>query len=359
MHTGIDTLGDTANWQQLFDLLPDDKACPYLAPGYYQAYQRVEDQSAHCFWAYKDENNFLFYPFLLKGINSLGYELDSEYVDISGAYGYNGPAGVVRDKEFLEKYNEELLVYLRHNKVVTEFIRYCPVTGNKGLHTYPQQIDVLDNVYVDLSCGLDQVWRDSFTYGVRKAVRRAENYGLRTSVKTGSKVTETDILSFVSIYTSTMRRNAADKYYFFSNEFFKELFQQLDEKVVLAVTWLDDMAISAEVILRSGQNAFGFLGGTLGDHYQYKANTFQRWEIIKFLAGSGIHKYSMGGGATRGDNIYDFKMSFARGCVNPFYIGTKVHLPNTYDDIITQWRIKDPLAAEENSAKIQGYRILQ
>jgi len=358
LRTGIDTLGDTATWQQLFDLIPGNNSCPYLAPGYHQAYQRVEEQSAHCFWAYKDENNFLFYPFLLKNINSLGYELDSEYFDVSGAYGYNGPAGVVRDKGFLQGYNKELLAYLLHNKVVTEFVRYCPVTGNRGLHTYTDQTDVLDNVFVDLSPGLETVWSESFSYGVRKAVKKAVQYGLRTVVKAGLQVIKSDIRIFLSIYNGTMKRNEADKFYFFNPDFVGELFQLMGESAVLAITWMNDTPISSEIVLRSGDNAFGFLGGTLSEYYRYKANTFQRWELIKFLAGAGLKRYSMGGGAARGDSIYDFKMSFAKGCVNPFFIGTKIHLPAIYEDILSQWRSRHPLAAEIYSSRIQGYRIL-
>ena len=71
----------------------------------------------------------------------------------------------------------------------------------------------------------------------------------------------------------------------------------------------------------------------------------------------GIRKYSMGGGASRGDSIYSFKMSFAQGCVNPFYIGTHIHLPEVYNQIKTQWLKNYPRAAELHSGQLQGYRI--
>jgi len=357
--SGIDTLKDHSNWQRLYDLLPESKQCPYFSPGYYQAYRQVEDHPARCFWAYKDESNFLFYPFLIKSINSLGYELPDEYYDVSGAYGYNGPAGVAEDKRFLAKYNQDLISYLQSKEVVTELTRYCPVTGNRALHNYPDQIDVLDNVFVDLSPGLDKVWSGSFSYGVRKAVKKGEQYGLRTAVKAGPQVTKSDIRSFLSIYNGTMKRNEADKFYFFRPEFFEELFPRMGEGALLTITWLNDTPISAEIVLTSGDNAYGFLGGTLSEYFEYKANTYQRWELIKYLAGSGIRSYSMGGGATRGDSIYDFKMSFAKGCVNPFFIGTKIHLPAVYEDILSQWRLKSPSAAKKYFSRLQGYRIMQ
>ena len=92
-------------------------------------------------------------------------------------------------------------------------------------------------------------------------------------------------------------------------------------------------------------------------NYEYKANTFQRWELLKYLHTLGVDKYSMGGGASRGDSIYSFKKSFAKECENPFYIGTQVHLPEVYSKIIAQWQERCPGAAERYSGRLQGYRL--
>lgn len=336
----------------------DKTDCPaFFSPQYYLSYQEVEQAELECFWWYQDEQNFLFYPYLKKSLNQLGYELSRQYWDISGAYGYNGPAGVVTDAGFQKNYNLALLQHLRESNVVTEFVRYCPLAGNRRWHDYTDQIDVLDNVYIDLSRGLDWVWEDSFEYRVRKTVRKGQSYGLHTTLQRGSEIQELDLDHFYSIYTSTMARNQADGYYYFPRSFFASLVRNLGEMAVLALTWLKDIPITAELILVGGKIANGFLGGTLGEYYEYKANTFQRWELVKYLEGLGVEKYSMGGGATRGDGIYTFKMSFARGCVNPFYIGTKVHLPEVYAQIRRQWQEKYPHAAELHAHKLQGYRI--
>jgi len=110
-------------------------------------------------------------------------------------------------------------------------------------------------------------------------------------------------------------------------------------------------------VLTSGKLAFAFLGGTLGEYYQYKANTFQRWELVKYLCEHGFDIYSMGASIARGDSIYTFKKSFARNCVNPFYIGTKVHLPTVYKQVCDQWKERYPGAAAAHANKVQGYRI--
>jgi lipid II:glycine glycyltransferase (peptidoglycan interpeptide bridge formation enzyme) len=155
-----------------------------------------------------------------------------------------------------------------------------------------------------------------------------------------------------------MQRKKADGFYFFDYKFFKGLKDNLGEMLLLSITFYQDIPISTELILLGGELAYGFLGGTLSEYYQYKANTFQRWELLKFLDSHGFKKYSMGGGASRGDSIYEFKKSFARGCENPFYIGTHIHLPDVYADIQSQWQKKHTLSAAKYGHMLQGYRKL-
>ena len=191
-----------------------------------------------------------------------------------------------------------------------------------------------------------------------KTVRKGESYGLKTKFLRGSEVSDFDLQVFFDIYNSTMQRNEADDFYYFDFLFFKRLRDKLGKMLLLSITYFKDIPISTELILLGGELAFGFLGGTLREYYQYKANTLQRWELLKYIEALGFKKYSMGGGAARGDSIYDFKMSFAKGCENPFFIGTKVHLPDVYAEILQQWQEKFTTAASRYKGKLQGYRHL-
>jgi len=155
---GVASLDCCIHWQRLFEGLPEKASSAFFSPMYYRSYTNVESVGIECFWAYQDESNFLFYPYLIKSVNALGYDLDDQYFDVSGAYGYNGPLGVVEDQKFLSVYNSRLAEHFQQNNVVTEFVRYCPITNNRRLHSYTDQLDVLDNVYIDLSAGVDGVW---------------------------------------------------------------------------------------------------------------------------------------------------------------------------------------------------------
>lgn len=355
----LESPGVINTWQHMYDSLPEVIKSPFFNPGYYVSYKCVELAEIECFSAWQDSNNFLFYPYLKKSINQFGYVLGQEYYDISGAYGYNGPTGIVTDSEFLTNFNQALQKHLRDSNVVTEFVRYCPVTANRIFHTYTNQIDVLDNVYVDLSLGLEWIWKESFESTVRKNVRKAESYGLITDIKQGRDISENDLALFLSIYTSTMTRNEAADFYYFPIEFYNSIIKNLGDQVLLATTFLENTAISTEIVLMDGQTGYSFLGGTLSQYNLYRANTYLRWEIMKHLFKLGVSKYSLGGSAVRGDGVYNYKKRFARGCENPFYIGTYVHLPEVYAEIQSQWRDLHPQAAQQHTQKIQGYRITE
>ena len=355
MKQGIDTLANHRQWLKLYNELAASDKSPFFTPQYYQAYLEVENHPVRCVWVYQDEDNYLFYPFLIRSINDLGYDLDDEYYDICGAYGYNGPLGKVKDPNFITLFNNGLQAYLQENKVVTEFVRYCPLIGNRKYHSYTEQTHVLENVYVDLTQGPDYVWEKEFEYRVRKTVRKGASYNLETVFLSGEQIDADAIHEFFAIYNSTMQRNEADNYYYFDISFFTKLVEVMKDKVLLSTTYLGDKAISTELLLIDEQLCFGFLGGTLADYYEYKANSFQRWELIKHISDLGIQKYSMGGGV-RGSGLHKFKLSFAQNCDNPFYIGTKVHNSDIHSEILSQLKQKWPEAARKHRGKLQGYR---
>lgn len=357
MQSGIDTLASHANWSRLYELLHEDRKSPFFSPEYYLAYKEVDEAPAYCFWGYRDDENFLFYPFLKKSIYALGYDLDQEYFDISGAYNYNGPLGAVSDPDFLSAYNTLLIDFLLNEHIVTELVRYCPISGNKSYHTYTEQIDVLDNVFVDLSHGIDYVWANSYTQKLRTSIRKGASFGLNSAVFWGKEVSTELVKKAYMIYTNTMVRNQAEEFYFFGTDFMACLIEYMPQNVLMIVTYYEQHEISFELVIYDGKLSFALMRGTESDFFRLNPNTFQTNEIFKHLVDKGISVYSMGGGASRNDSVFAFKKAFAKSCDNLFHIGTKVHYPGVYKQIQAQWRERFPQAAAMHANKIQGYRF--
>ncbi|HLW09270.1 MAG TPA: GNAT family N-acetyltransferase [Fermentimonas sp.] len=359
MKKGIDSLKTYKNWQKLYEDLSPKIKSPFFSPDYYSSYQYVERTEVECFWRHQDDHNYLFYPYLIKKINNLGYDLEDDYFDIQGAYGYNGPIGVVGDENFLREYNNSLKEYLEEKRVVTEFVRYCPIIGNRKYHQYTEQIDVLDNVFIDLKIGLKDIWDKSFKGTVRTVLRRSRDFNFETTILKGYEVDQATMEKCHHIYASTMTRRNADIFYFFDKKFFENLFKEMQEKVLLTITKYKGYPITFEIVLLDGLIAYSYLNGTLKEYYNLNANTYQRYEMIKFLIDQGYSIYSLGGGTSRGDRLYSFKKSFSRDCDNPFYIGTYVHNRSIYEQIVKQWQEKYPALVDKYENRVQCYRYVE
>lgn len=358
MKIGIDKLTCCENWHKLYSKLCPTKRSPYFSPSYYRAYKKVEEYPVECFWCYWDDMNFLFYPYLKRGINPLGYMLDNQYYDIIGAYGYNGPIGEIQEYSLIIEFNKQLRCYLQDQRIVTEFVRYSPIPDNSYYHTYLDKIEVLDNIYVDLAVGMDRVWSESYSQNLRTSIRKGSSYGLQSQIYHGSDISLKLLERGYGIYKATMDRNKAEEFYYFGMAFITEILDAMQSQLTLIVTSLNDIPVSFELVMRDGVLAYAILRGTDGNYFKLNPNTFQTHQLLAALAGIGVETYSMGGGNTRGDSLYSFKKRFNRNCNNPFLIGVHVHKSEVYEAICEQWQEKHPQSAAKYGHMLQGYRKL-
>lgn len=358
MKKGIDSLTYYKNWLKLYSKLSQTKRSPYFSPSYYRAYMKVEEFPVECFWYYWDDMNFLFYPYLKRSINQIGYMLDSQYFDISGAYGYNGPIGEINEVSLIPEFNKELQNYLQAQHIVTEFVRYSPIPDNSYYHTYIEKIEVLDNIYVNLAVGMDSVWSESYSQNLRTSIRKGSSYGLHSITYHGSDISLKLLERGYGIYKATMDRKKAEEFYYFGIAFVKEILNAMQNQLTLIITFYNDLPVSFELVMRDGVLAYAILRGTDSNYFKLNPNTFQTHQLLTALADIGVETYSMGGGNTRGDSLYSFKKRFNKNCNNPFFIGTHVHLPDVYTEIQSQWRAKHPLSAAKYGHMLQGYRKL-
>ena len=102
------TLKEKVEWLNYYNRLPISMQDVYYAPEYYEIYENHFDGEAKCF-IYDDGKNLALYPFLINKINDLGYDLDDDYFDIRGAYGYNGVVYSSDDQNFRKKFYEETI----------------------------------------------------------------------------------------------------------------------------------------------------------------------------------------------------------------------------------------------------------
>jgi Acetyltransferase (GNAT) domain len=75
---------------------------------------------------------------------------------------------------------------------------------------------------------------------------------------------------FLHVYTETMKRRNADRYYYFSRAFFETLIRSIPGLFVFSHVVHQGRVVASELVLLSRNHAYFFLGGTLADAFELR-----------------------------------------------------------------------------------------
>jgi len=212
-----------------------------------------------------------------------------------------------------------------------------------------------ENVVVDLT--QEDIWMNSYEHSVRKNVNKALRNGLEVVHYYGKDIPKMMLESFLNIYDKTMKRNAADSVYFFSEKFFSTLIKNLPLQTLYFFTLKDDEPISCEVVIAGNQTAYSYLGGTISDFYSLRPNDILKHHIIEKLKEKNLKYFMLGGGVTTRDGIFKYKKSFAKKGVRDFFIGKRIHNQAIYDLLCRTWERKNAEKIELYNSMCLRYRM--
>lgn len=325
MYKILDSIGE--DWNLYLDKLPEDMKDIYYTKEYYNMYQLNGDGIGKMF-VYYDNNYIALYPFILNEVK--GYNLNQKYYDIETAYGYGGPVSNCKTAEFLEDFENSFLNYCKDENIIAEFIRFHPLIKNYDI--FRKNIDVLHNritVYLDLSKGIEAIWKEDIKSKNRNMIRKAEKNGLKVRISE-------DYETFKKIYDSTMNKVYADGYYYFSGNYFNMI--KNNNNYILLSVYKDDLVIASAIFIGYGDYFHYHLSGSLKEYLDYAPNNILLWEAIRYACEKGYKKMHFGGGLTDSseDKLFKFKSSFSKDTAD-FYIGKRVHNKEIYNKIIEEW----------------------
>lgn len=351
------TLSDKKDWENSVRSLPEKYQDVFYSPEYYRLFE-TDKSKAECF-IFTMNDSVIVYPYLKTLINgNVPCDLNSEYFDIEGAYGYNGFVSNSNSEEFLLAFAEDFPKYCLENNIIAEFTRFNPLFNN---HLFARHLDTKTeniNVVVDLENSEEELWSNSYEHAARKNINKAKRSGLQVAVFYGSEIEKTWIDAFYNIYTSTMERNMADATYFFNNSFFSMINKNMTLDSVFFFTLTpENMPVSAEVVLLSKDYAYSYLGGTLSQYYEKRPNNILKHEAILFLKKRGIKKFCLGGGIAPHDGIFKYKMTFSKNGTVDFHIGKRIHNLSIYRKICRAWENVFPDKAKKYTQYLLKYRL--
>lgn len=347
MHLLLD-LKDANQWHHLLDRMPKSQMDVYFTPEYYSLYQNYGDGEACCF-VYERGGNIVLYPFLRNPITLLGYELDKEYYDIQGAYGYNGIITSNQSVDFTNSFWEEFDEWCQENDVVAEFSRFHPLLNNH-LVASPKMKTFYSRHTVALDLTDNDIWMHQISSKNRNMIRKAEKGGVTI-------VESDDYDTFMELYNGTMGDLHAERFYFFPKQYYDEYKHAFKGRSLLCLALLDDKAIAGSMFMFSDDYAHYHLSARNREYSRFAANNLILWYGIQKAKERGCKWFHFGGGTTGedDDSLLKFKKEFSKSMCE-FWIGKRIHNQAVYDQIKEQWKNKYPESYEHNHVRLLGYR---
>lgn len=247
----------------------------------------------------------VLYPFLVR-------PLEGGRCDITSAYGYGGPYGH-------GPWRDAFASACRDHAVVSEFVRFHPLRANQSNAGGDLRTWLLhDVITVDTTLDDD---------GLLAQMAPTARNKLRKAQRAGVQVQRSDDLdAFHELYTASMQRLGARRFYFFSREFFDALRGLADDLVLL------DAGLAAGLFLCGGGAMHYYLSGATAQARDVAASNLLLFEAMRLARSRGLTTLSLGGGLRAGDPLHRFKESLGAGRAAA-WLGSAVHDRPTYEQL--------------------------
>ena len=303
----------------------------YYLSGYVKAFQIHGDGTPFLFY-YQDEN--------CRGINVVmkrdiafdprfkQYLEPGKYFDFSVPYGYGGWLIEGNNSKRLFKEYEK---WCFDNYIVSEFVRFHPILENYKISRSYYDVTYLgETVAIDLD-SKESIW-NNFTKKNRNVIRKA----IKNNVEIKEGLSEELLDSFKYIYNETMKKDNADEYYFFKDNFYKSIKCCLEENAKIFYATKDSKIIAASIIIFANKSLNYHLSGSLIEYRNFAPTNLLLWKAAEWGFLNGYRTFHLGGGVgCKEDSLLKFKKGFYRGECRQFYIGKKIFNLKLYNYLLS------------------------
>jgi len=257
---------------------------------------------------YKDGNNCLILPLLMRSIENTAYN------DATSVYGYAGILTLHMDEYFnKENFHNELNTFFNENNIVSVFSRLHPYLENEemifeGLGI----IRSLGNVvYVDLTKTLEEQ-RAKFNKRLKSYLNKSRN--LSTVIDAN---TEDYIETFIKLYELNMKRVDAEESYFFPDSYFYQILSSNDfeSELKLCVHNETQAIIGGAIFIKKGNIVQYHLSALSEDSFHIDVDPIKLVidEMRIKATKEGFKYFNLGGGrGSSDDSLFRFKSGFSK-----------------------------------------------
>ncbi|MBC7915777.1 MAG: GNAT family N-acetyltransferase [Pyrinomonadaceae bacterium] len=323
-------------------------------------YHSLERNGVPKLFVYSEGEKFIAVPLLVRKV------FDTEYFDITSAYGYVGPISNVRfemmPEPFLNNFKSSFLNYLECEKIISVFFRLHPFMNQdvllekfNSLHSNGK------TVVLDLQVSLEDQ-RTKYRRTIRENINQLRKKGYYVKEANDLK----SVRDFVSIYSENMRRIGADDYYFFNEDYFIKLLEssEIDSKLLLVYSSQHE-AICGTLVTCTNKIIQGHLIGTKTNYLKESPAKLLVEEISILGRANNMNYYHLGGGVGGGnDSLFNWKAGFSNEFLEfktwrfiadensyNFFVDNMNISPDSSDDFFPLYRAKKTSLKAQASEK--------
>lgn len=254
-----------------------------------------------------------------------------QYFDAITPYGYGGfiIEGNITEDGIKSIYSNYINT-LRTLSVVSVFFRYHPILNNA--HTFDGLSNIIDlgqTVHIDLT-SKESIW-DNFEGRNRTSIRKA----IKSGVVIKHESSEETVRRFIELYNATMDYDQADPYYYFGNDFYNSILNDLPDNHTFFYAELDGSIISCAIILHANKQMHYHLSGSDYRFRNISPSNLLLYEAACWGVEMGYKTFHLGGGVgSQKDSLFKFKQSFNKDVSNQFSIGYDIIDQERYDELV-------------------------
>lgn len=301
----------------------------YFEKAYSELSQIIENGVSE-YYIYEDMNGKITYSFIKRKI-----PFTENHYDITTPYGYGGP--IIRaingdKKDLINSFEVHFSKYCQFNNIIAEFIRFHPIIKN-----YDDFRDVYDLKYMRKTIGTNlrnsnNPELDEFSKSTKKVVRRSYKNNITWDI---IKKPE-NLDHFISLYFETMERNNADDYYYFSKNYFLTMLNLISDNVVNINLYHNGQCVTSGLYFIYKDLMHAHLSATKSEFLDLGTAYVLKDIAVKWAKANGYSLVHYGGGTTNDENdpLLFFKKRFSKSTDFDFYIGTKIHNTEKYNDLV-------------------------
>lgn len=226
---------------------------------------------------------------------------NSQFYDLQSPYGYGGIYCSSQNEDFIKEALKALQIEALKQNIIAFFIRFHLFDENLKIYSklLPFFTKSRETIIVNTEKDINNI-RMNYSPRIRSYVKKA-----REELQINF-ATKKDCKDFFSLYGKTMQRNQADKFYYFSEDYFQKLFD-FNESVILKASLNNEILAYASFFL-CGDFSYYHLSANI---LKSNANAALLDFFFEYASNNNSKFCFLGGGVQDNDTLYKFKEKFS------------------------------------------------